>query len=739
MTATAFAFDGFRGEVAAGLEVADPAGEARRLLDPASALETVHWGRNYLYRARLATARGPLDVVVKQFRGSSLRERWRHRLGREGKAARSWRVANALAAAGIATPEPLLLVESRVAGGPALYVCRHLAQRVELRYLLRARNTGGEREAFPGLDAAAVLEATARLARRLHDCGFWHRDFSVGNLLVAPGPTPTEPGEIALVDLNRCRVQARVTLGERMRDLARLPLERADDRARLLAAYFGAGASVPVRARLVYELARRSFHGRHRFKGRARAAWKRARSWLVPRGAHAHIPPPPAGAAARDKIVWDALSDQPHSHAGRWERLLVRAADLPDHVRTWGAVLAAAPRVRRRYRELVAARYREPFAWPGTGIALRPHPADPRALLAAFDALGLGQALIRLHPWQERHDEEEMLARELAGRGVELAFALPQSRELVRDPARWRASVEEIADRFLQYGRRFQIGQAINRSKWGVWSYREYLDLAADAAAILRRRGEVELAGPAVIDFEAHATAAVLNRRRAGLRFDALAALLYVDRRGAPENRQLGYDTADKATLMAAIAETSLLIGRRRQWITEFNWPLREGPHSPAGRSVAVDESAQADYLVRYYLAALGTGYVERAYWWQLVARGYGLIDPGAGTGLRRRPAFAALATLGRELAGATCLGPLALGAPLAGYRFRRRGGGETHVAWSLAGVASLPLPAPPAALVGRDGEAVAAPRGVVVPVGSSPLYVRFAAASGAATERGNA
>jgi hypothetical protein len=739
VTATAFAFDGFRCEVAAGLGVADPAAEARRLFDPASALETVHWGRNYLYRARLETVRGPLDVVVKQFRGSSMRDRWRHRLGRESKAARSWRVAHALAAAGIATAEPVLLVESAAAGGPSLYVCRHLARRVELRYLLRARNAGSEREAFPELDAAAVLEATARLARRLHDSGFWHRDFSVGNLLIEPGPTPTEPGEIALIDLNRCHVRARVTLGERMRDLARLPLERPEDRARLLAAYFGAEAGVPARARLVYEIARRAFHGRHRFKGRMRAAWTRLRSWLVPRGAHAHIPPPPAGAAARDKIVWDALSDQPHSHAGRWERLLVRAADLPDHVRSWGAVLSAAPRIRRRYRELVAARHLEPFAWPGAGIALRPHPADPGELLAAFDALGLGQALIRLHPWQGRHDEEEALARELAGRGVELAFALPQSRELVREPARWRASVEEIAARFLPYGRRFQIGQAINRSKWGVWSYGEYLELAAEAAAILRRRGEVELAGPAVIDFEAHATVAVLNRHRAGLRFDALAALLYVDRRGAPESRQLGYDTADKATLMAAIAETSPLIGRRRQWITEFNWPLREGPHSPAGRSVAVDEATQADYLVRYYLAALGTGYVERAYWWQLVARGYGLIDPGSAGGLRRRPAFAALATLERELAGAVCLGRLASGAPLAGYRFRRRDGGETHVAWSLTGVASLPLPAPPTALVGRDGEAIAAPRGGVAPVGSSPLYVKWAAAPGAATERESA
>ena len=74
-----------------------------------------------------------------------------------------------------------------------------------------------------------------------------------------------------------------------------------------------------------------------------------------------------------------------------------------------------------------------------------------------------------------------------------------------------------------------------------------------------------------------------------------------------------------------------------------------------------MDETAQADYLVRYYLLALGTGLVERVFWWQLVARGYGLVDPAAPgdpagrddpRGPRRRPAFFALKTLLRELDG---------------------------------------------------------------------------------------
>ena len=40
-----------------------------------------------------------------------------------------------------------------------------------------------------------------------------------------------------------------------------------------------------------------------------------------------------AAAGARDRIVWDRLSDQPHQHAGRWEKTLIRLADAPSHVR----------------------------------------------------------------------------------------------------------------------------------------------------------------------------------------------------------------------------------------------------------------------------------------------------------------------------------------------------------------------------------------------------------------------
>jgi hypothetical protein len=281
-----------------------------------------------------------------------------------------------------------------------------------------------------------------------------------------------------------------------------------------------------------------------------------------------------------------------------------------------------------------------------------------------------------------------------------------------------------LAERFSPFGRDFQVGQAINRSKWGVWNYREYMELVGVASEVLRQDPKRELLGPGVIDYEPLRTAGILNLPSPGFHFDILASLLYVDRRGAPENRQLGFDTVDKVVQLKAIAETSRNCGDR-SWITEVNWPLWEGPHSPAGRKVAVDEEKQANYLARYYLLALGTGLVERVYWWQLVARGYGLAhDTGDGT-LRLRPSFRAFANLQRTLAGASFLGPVQTPPPGRLYAFRLQDGADLVVGWS-ADDSSVEVALPRAARSGldRDGNALAPLPSAKVKLDGSPRYL---------------
>ncbi len=727
-----FRIAGFYGEVVGELRPVDLRGEIEGLVDPATADETIHWGRNYLYRTHLQTPSGRLAVVVKQFRNQGWKARLRRR-HRGSKAEASWRMACTLAASGIRTAAPVMLIESEDAAGPSFFVSTYLPGLIEARYIFRAVQQGTLDTTFPELDYARFLEALGQAIRRMHDVGFFHRDLSIGNVLL---PEPNSAArrsddkhlsaeDLTIIDLNRGRTLEQLSTSQRTRDLCRLAIFRPQDQERFLAAYWGPDLGSSKKS--LYRFYHRGFLFKIESKKKVRAALRGLLAPFRPRRAHVHIPQAPKDATSRDKIVWDHLSDQPHQHAGRFEKTLVRLWDLPSHVKQNVTTLAAVPRVWHRYRQLERNLYQEPVDWAGVGVCIRPHEEDPEALLMAIEDLGVKHLLLRLHPWQEDHRHEEELAAELHRRGYDLAFVLPQNRELVRDPKRWRASIEKLAAMFTPYGRHFQVGQAINRSKWGIWHYGEYLQLAAAACDVLRRYPGIEILGPSVIDFEPHATAGVLNRRHPGVFFDVVASLLYVDRRGAPENKQLGFDSIGKAMLVKAIADTARNCAPR-SWITEVNWPLWEGPHSPAGKTVSVDEESQANYLARFYLLTLASGTVERVYWWQMIARGYGLIAPQDAQqrgGLRRRASFQALATLAKTLFGSRFEGPIASPPGTYVYSFSDAAGQKISVGWSRRGSQRVDLPLPPQEIIERDGSQSSPPQGNTVQLNEAVRYFR--------------
>lgn len=699
--------------------------EIRRLIDPQSAIDTLHWGRNYLYTANWDDR----VVVVKQFRNQSLKARLRRRM-RGTKAMRSYRVAEAFLAHGLRTPEPLAAVDSASLKGPAFYICRYLPDVLESRYLLRAMNAGREHDEFPDLDPRTFLVSLARLVRRLHEAGVWFRDMTSGNVLIDRQEQggEAEPLALYLVDLNRARLGRSPSALERAQDLGRMPILRPEHQQIYLDAYWQ-GRVTRLR-NMTYTLQHRGFLWKNRSKARARGFLRRVGDLVLPRRSpHAHIPEVSTSASRRDRIVWDRLSDQPHQHAGRWQKFLIRVEDAPSHLHGLGlSTLAMAPAA-RRFLEL---RRRLPLgnpAWPGIGVGVGPPFGDPIAIARALAALEVSRVLVRVHPWEDLDPAAHDLVSRLVDQKIEVVLALPQNRDLVRDPKRWQSAVGEIAHKVAKEVGQYQIGQAVNRSKWGLWKTADYLDLFVRAGAAVREaRPDAELLGPAVIDFEPHATAALLNWDGDGLEFDIVSSLLYVDRRGAPESRQLGLDAVGKALWIKALAETSSNCPSGRSWITEVNWPLWEGPHSPAGRDVSVDEETQARYLSRYALSILGQGVAEQVFWWQLVARGYGLLDPRA-EWARQRPAYQALGWLNRRLRDAWSLGQESKNGVRAAH-FRVASGRTLWAVWATDGDRHrFDLPAAPTEIHDHLGRAASErTEGSTLAVDGGPLFAELPA-----------
>jgi hypothetical protein len=241
-----------------------------------------------------------------------------------------------------------------------------------------------------------------------------------------------------------------------------------------------------------------------------------------------------------------------------------------------------------------------------------------------------------------------------------------------------------------------ELGHAANRVKWGIWNLDEVRHMMSIVTVFRERFPDVKICGPACIDFEYPFLIAALKQLPAGERLGALSHHLYVDRRGAPENRQGRFSLLEKCVLARAIARWSEncddgLI------VSEVNWPLEgQGVYSPVGapyvapgvrkNDPSISEDAYADYMLRYLCIAITSGMVERVYWWRLVARGYGLVDD-SGEQWRKRPAFEMLKVFLEKTRGCEFRGRTA-GADggLIRFRFGNASGAEFELVYCVAG-----------------------------------------------------
>ncbi|MFW6128811.1 MAG: hypothetical protein ACOC6P_01005 [Candidatus Aminicenantaceae bacterium] len=351
----------------------------------------------------------------------------------------------------------------------------------------------------------------------------------------------------------------------------------------------------------------------------------------------------------KEMYTWNPYSDQPDISIPKKRRFWRHCKRLGSYVSLASANLLKAVPVLSLYRKYWNSLYKNPCSI-GDPFAVSVSPLEKKnsEIIELLKETGVSRTLVRVHSWdKERLSTCDTLCHLLKREGLDLSIALLQERKDVLNPVRWQEFVDHVFSRFKVYSSFFEIGHAWNRAKWGLWDYKEYLKLSRHALFLARKHG-VRLVGPAVIDFEFHLYPPVLKE----IPFDVVSSLLYVDRVGAPENKQSGWDTSRKLALLRAVVDGSLR-NTPPLWITEVNWPLKgTGKYSPVSGEPNVTEEEQASYLVRYYVLCLASGFVDRIYWWQLIAPGYGLID-SRDKPWRRRPSFYAFKNMVAHLEGA--------------------------------------------------------------------------------------
>lgn len=614
-------------------------------------------GRNRVVHTRVVCGGIAREIVVKTYGKPNFFQNLFSPRGKRSKAERAFDAAIALHGNGVGTPAPVALVERRENGRvvESRFISEYVPELSDFRRELRIELTQKK-------DAArlmALIESVARAIRKFHDAGVIHRD--LGNQNIGLVRNPDGSTRVFFLDLNRARIFPPKSLTDQQRgkDLSRLDIPSGIFNEFLL--IYGASKvcrNAESKARRIFGI--HAFLRPFRHPIREYRLRKLDRQPLIFRGSALRT-------FRRNLWVWDERSAQAISLFSARERRFFRPAS-----NVLSAIFQIALRgfsLHKAFRELDRNSFSESVDFAKTfGIALEENPETWATQVAYLDELQGEQrlpVLLRIyhHKGDAHRKRAVACAREFHRRGNAVALALVQDRNALLRPESWRKMLEYVFAETQDFADFYEVGHAVNRGKWGVWNFNDYLKLLAPALDAKRRFPHIRLTGPACIDLDLHSLPALLGKIPEGC-FDALSQHLYVDRRGAPENFQGQLDTVGKCALHRAFARV-YRCREEKIIISEVNWPLlHTGPWSPVGllfpntgpweSPPSVSEGDYAKFMIRYWLSAIASGHVSRLYWWRLAARGYGLIDDtGTPEKWRPRPAFEVLKSWLKHLSDA--------------------------------------------------------------------------------------
>jgi len=243
-----------------------------------------------------------------------------------------------------------------------------------------------------------------------------------------------------------------------------------------------------------------------------------------------------------------------------------------------------------------------------------------------IEDLNVKRILLRLKLW-EMDTLDELKSFLSKNKDKKITLKILQDRENIEDLELLEKNLKKIFSLLKDYVDIFEIGSTINRAKWGFFSVDEYAKFYTIAYKLQQKEfKDIRLIGSGVIDFEYHFTTHTLFNFFK-YKFNGISSLLYVDRRGAPENAQIGFSLSDKIALLSTMVWLSPKSNQDLH-ITETNWPISNtAPYAPTSEYECVSEEIYADFMLRYHLIAFASQQVNSVSWHQLIAPGYGLID----------------------------------------------------------------------------------------------------------------
>jgi len=319
---------------------------------------------------------------------------------------------------------------------------------------------------------------------------------------------------------------------------------------------------------------------------------------------------------------WDKFSDQAYQIKDREYKKKMRKSEWKSILKTTLTALFILP-ISLVLMPFVKRKEIDSSHFFSMGVDFQ---REPKATQTFIEELEMETLLLRFKLWEMNSLESLKLFLEQNSER-KIILKIMQNRENIEDLELFKKNMRTIFNSLNGLVDIYEIGTTINRAKWGFFSVDEYNRFYKTAYDLKTKEfPNTLLIGSGVIDFEYHFTAHTLFNFFK-YHYDGVASLLYVDRRGAPENTQLGFTLSDKIAWLSTMVWLSPKTEHSLH-ITETNWPISNtAPFAPTSEYECVNEELYSDYMLRYHFLAFASQQVETLSWHQLIAAGYGLID----------------------------------------------------------------------------------------------------------------
>lgn len=651
-------------------------------------------GRNLTVKAKVKLEDGSeVEAAIKRFPPRSPFRRIID-LGKPTKAEKSFRAAEHLfCKAGNVTPEPLALIDN----GPIQegWFVSKFEQGITTfgQELIKLYNSMG-----PSSKLMELLQLVAEKCADMHDSGFMHRDLGNQNIMLSKRGM----GNVVMfIDLNRSRSYNQpLTNKQRARDISRINLP--SDLLRVFIAMYWRGVE-PPKDFIKWEKSYRKSFARHCATRKLRHPIRSLKKKPSPDGVYPEY---------NDIWIWDTKSEQAIPVLKSKDRHKYQSSSRVTKA-LWG-IVKCAKKISENEKFLRNKLFEQPILNFANrlfvSISGDSHRfAREQQLLGELGCTGV-HIRFYFHEGLGILKEKCGIVQTLTAAGYKVAITLVQNREAVLNPEKWAEFGALALKECEKHVYWIQVGQAINRSKWGCWNYKEAAKLFEPMVQWKKAFPNVKFIGPSLIDYEWDYLVGLLECLPKDVHFSAASQQLYVDRRGAPENKQGKAAAIDKLIKIRAITNTSKQFGEQLI-VSEFNWPLlgtREwspvgSPYITPGvrtNDPSVSERDAAIFTLRYVFLGLASGATASMVFWSLAAHGFGLVDPGVDEEQnqqqwRKRPAFTALSVFFTLLKDAHFIRAIQADHIAKSWILEFKDSNEKHivVGWTSDALANRPMP----------------------------------------------